>query len=175
MQCRVEKRCKAFIYGRLCVGAITLVSLNKNILMIKKILLLGLVTIAIGCQNNQDTESVLVDRVWRSYDDAQYYFSSKYKKQFLWVSSNPNGKFKPAYGTPSTQKFDANLEGWLSLGRFKIEGDTLYVQRDSDIDGEKVISKYLKPGKDSVIGIIEHHTMNVYSPNGRKWVSETSE
>jgi hypothetical protein len=140
--------------------------------MMKKIRLLLTVIIAFGCQNKQDTESILVDRVWISHNNTQYYFSSKYKKQFKWVSQNSSGELKPAYGTPSTQKFNPNLEGWLSLGRFKVEGDTLYVQRNSDIDGEKVRSMYLKPGKDSVIGIITHKTMTAYNPDGRKWVSK---
>jgi hypothetical protein len=140
--------------------------------MMKKILSLLIIPFTFGCSNNPDTETVLVDRIWRSYDNTQYYFSSKYKEQFRWVSQNHTGEFKSAYGTPSNQKFNPNLEGWLSLGRFKVEGDTLYVQRNSDIDGEKVRSMYLKPGKDSVIGIITHKTMTAYNPDGRKWVSK---
>ena len=141
----------------------------------KKILLFFTVIIAFGCRNKQDTESILVDRVWISHNNTQYYFSSKYKKQFKWVSQNSSGEFKPAYGTPSTQKFNPNLEGWLSLGRFKIEGDTLYVQKESDINGEDVTALYLKPGKDSIIGIVEYQTMDTFMPNWRKWISEPRE
>lgn len=125
----------------------------------------------------------ITDRVWLTENKAQYYFSSKDDKEYLWMvmEHREDGTYSPfveAKGTPSNNMISVSTDpyqkGWYESDYFKIENNILIQQDTDDTFGQNLTTFTLEIGKDTTIGILDYNTLKVINKYGiRTWVSRT--
>lgn len=142
----------------------------------------------IGCHHSETKEdrstdfyAYLTDKIWLTENKAQYYFSTKNDTNYRWeaIDRSDGSTFYPfvkAKGTPSKNPFPESyssyMEGWKNWYYFKIDDNKLILQDIEDIDGEDLTIYKLAAGKDTTIGVLDYHTLNVINKYGtRTWVT----
>lgn len=142
---------------------------------------------AAACSGSSSSErnlaSMLVDRIWLTDNDTQYYFSSTDGRTYLWMASDltETGEAGPsiftiAKGTPQSHPLSRTSrsgEGWYASSFFKVENGQLIEQDEQDINGEDLTVFDLAIALDTSIGIIDYQTLFVTNQFGeRKWRSK---
>ena len=143
----------------------------------------------VSCKKENDSEKLnnyVVDRIWITENQNQYYFSSGDDKEYSWSTLRKTGDgnglddwttpFSIAKGNPQSNPYKSNIvnpEGWTFTDFFKIQGDKLILQREGDINAEDLMIFHLEKGKDTTIGVFSYNTLLVRNKYGNRiWKSK---